>query len=277
MRSITRILSLGALTLGCQNEVNPPPPAPPCEGERCVVVPPRGGMMTGDSGGSTGGTTGAGTGGAAGDAGPAGRLAGKVFVLQNEDFESAAPFNGSGVIGASAPGGRVTANFTGDTYVLDGISTTSVIWVDLTPVNSTLDEVPTLLEVDPRDPSPDVTFVRAETIDTVGTNLLTPITIDPTRAQIVVRFVDAQGVTAPGVTVTQHIGDLVAYDIGGGIFQDTPEETTESGLAIVLNAPAVDVPGTRATFAFATGTRNGTFEVQIARGATSLVAVDVTQ
>ena len=269
MRRLARLtLAVTAIAAGCGDGVDVPPPAQSdCAGQQCPHRPPP--VSNPGTGGSPNEPD-AGTGG--GD--PAEMLSGSVLVFQGPDFVTVAEFPGDGEITAPGARGRVRASFSDGEYTLDGISATSPIWVDITAEN-TDDILPTVQQIDPREPTPDVAFVQRLVLEDIVDNFVAPTVLNAARAYAVIRFVDRNGLGVPNVQLTDHTGEVVAYDVGGGIFRDELEETTASGLALVVNAASVALPGSAATFAFETPTRNGTFTLHLARGAATLTAIDV--
>lgn len=199
-------------------------------------------------------------------------LGGNVVVLDSESFSEGSDYLDVGVVGAEGAAGRVTAEFTGPGYALEGALRDPAVWVDVEPTATTLALMPTLQRADTRDGVADLALVRRVTMENIAVGLLAPIVLDPDRGHAVLRFVDSTGRGLPGVVIDTHPGSVVAYDIGSGLFRDDQPETTEAGWVAILDAAALPFPGAVTRVGFV-GARQGAVDVKFAADAVTMVVV----
>jgi hypothetical protein len=266
MTRIRLLVVCGSLSACCGAE-DRPPPAAACTGN-CAVGTPRNPGSSGNGGEVDAGGSGE------EDAGAVTTVAGAVEVMENEQFIARAAFAGEGLVGGGSPSERVSGEFSGATYQLAGVLRDADVWMDVQATATTLDVLTTIQRVDSTAPPVDLAFVRSATVEGIGAGLLTPIELRSDRAHAVVRFVDASGQGVRGVTVTAPAGEAIAYDTGAGLFRDDQPETTESGLAIILNAQAIPFPGGATGLSYA-ATSSGATDVKLAQGAVTLLTVRV--
>lgn len=270
---------LASVTLwACGNHIDrPPPPAGctnACTGPRTTA--PTGGSTTSVGGGDAGGTD-ADSGGILD--GPATvTISGTVYVLQNETLSTSSQFVGRAEVAMEGANGRVVTQIDGPSYSLENANVGRDVWADLQPLSTVLD-VPATIEnvsTDVLDRTVPLYFARTAVMEAIAQNLELPVELDPTKAQAILFFVDDAGAGVSGYQVTAHPGEVAAYDVGGGLFQENASATAQNGEVIVLNAPAVQFPGSVVQISY-TGATTGTKDIKIAQGAVSLVTIDVTR
>lgn len=280
------LLAAGPLLLGCSSKSTHAPPA----NNECSV-PPCGpsGLTGGSQGGSgSGGSGGSGaSGGISPDSGPAASgdastasLTGALLVFDDQGFAVTRPFSGAGTVTVFDPGSpaiRHTATFSGSSYSAT-VPLANPLWVGIQSTTSS-EVLPTLMEVDGTKPTAaDVGFAQTAMLELIFSGLQSnPQTMQSTRAQLVVRFVDSAGAPLSGVQLLlAPAGAVVAYD-NGSLYSDLPAfaATQGRGAVVVLNAPASPWPGGKVTVNYQHGTPAvlGAFDVYLARGAVTVVTV----
>jgi hypothetical protein len=260
--------ALGAL--GCAGDGNERPPGASCPDNLCDFGAPP------DNVGGTMAPWPALDAGFAGDDAGSGdtvTLSGVVRVLGTEVFSSGSEFLGTGVVGAEGSVRRVTAEFAGPEYTLEGVISDTHVWADVDPTPGAVDVLPTIQRIGTQGGEVDLVLARAITFENIGIGLLAPVDVSPEQAHAVIRVVDESGRGLPGIVLeTGATGGIVTYDTGNGVFRDDQEETTEAGYIVVLAADTVAWPGASRSVTL-TGARSGAFTLKMAIGAVTMVTV----
>lgn len=229
------------------------------------ITPPVGG------GGGVDGGGGGVDGGGGLDAGTL-TMSGRVLVYDTELFTPGPSFVGDGTVGAEGATGRVTADFSNDSYSLDGVFSATGIWADLEPTMSPNDVMQTILWVDPRDEPVDLSFARRGVLENIGSGLVTPQVLDPGSGHAFLRFVDDAGDGIAGITVTDQPGGVVTYDVGGGVFRDNEDATSARGAVLILDVSSLPFPGTVTTVTYS-GQASGVVKVKFAADTVTVVTI----
>jgi hypothetical protein len=206
-------------------------------------------------------------------------LGGAVGAFADVSFAVATAFTGPGTVGVvGAAGVLASRSFSGATYSLPQVPPSDVLWVSLRPTGAS-PALPTLTAVDGTLPaSADVAFAQSSPMALIFSRLVRqPQTILSTRAQLVLRFVDAAGVPVPGVELTsQPEAGAIVYD-DGPLYSDVLaiSATQQRGMAIALNVVAPLWPGARTMISFRRGKGGAaqTIDVHLAQGAVSFATV----
>jgi hypothetical protein len=264
----------------CQDDATRPGLASDCNDPDCidargdgVVSAPRGAGSGMPGGGGAGGMPGAGE----------GTLVGSVRQVAASDLTSTVSLQGDvEVRGPSADPSAdeplVAQPASDGTYRLEGVEIGKVVWVGvgafadppsgsfidtLQAVDSTQSGFINLLVV-PRDVLTDVA---------AASFINNPIELDPTLAQVVLRFVDVDGLALEGVAIQFPPPDQIptAYD-AGDIYTDAVDATSTRGTALLANLNAPPYPGGSSTIVANLDGATFTTEIQIARGAVTVVS-----
>jgi hypothetical protein len=230
MRSLIVVAALAAAACSSTDK-SPPYIGGDCE-TLCSGTPGGGAMNPGQVDGG-GGATGTPEGGS-------GTLTGTVSLLSDISFLAATPFSGTGSLVVTGPTLAVAGDFSGSTFTVPNVESAAALWVFAEPATGST-AMPTFQPVDGKAARVDVALVAADVMTRIASMATRkPQTILPGRAQIVTRFVDANGLGVAGVTLTQTPGDDVLYDISTTGYSDTDINgfTGPAGVAIVLNAKA---------------------------------------
>ena len=254
-----------------------------CNDTACVDA--RGNMVPTPISGSPGAAGAAGAGGDAGMPPPsAGTLAGNVFELDSSDLASRSPLTSPVEVRAPGTSGNepvIGQAGAGGTFRLDGVRVGQAVWVgvgqfQMPPAEPFMD---TLQAVDlTREDFADLLVVRREVLrDLAAASFLeAPVELDPTLAHVVVRFVRPGGGAIPGVHISIPLPEQVptAYD-AGDIYSDALEETSQRGMALLLNMPAPAYPGITTSLVAEVAGEQLAAELPIAAGAVTLVSAVV--
>jgi hypothetical protein len=279
------------IVVACEEEEPRPELVADCNDPACVGV--RTGVpvsVVGVGADLAGGEAGAG--GAAGGAGmppPAvGTLAGTVLEIAAADLQTRQNLSGQVEVRApSASGGAaepvIATTEAGGAFRLDGILASEVTWVGagnfrnppIEPYMDTLQAVDATsgqfvnLAVARRDAVRD-----AVSIAFMGDSL----DFDAGLAHLSLRFVRPNGVPIAGVQILVPPPEQVptAYD-AGDIFTSALEETSERGMALLVNMPAAPYPGVITTIVAELDGMQLSAEVQLAAGALSVVSAVVPE
>jgi hypothetical protein len=270
----------GGGSFGCAKEEERPPPET-CLGANCGHPPGNVGSIPG-SGGSSGGTDN--DGGEAGD--PAGvTLTGTVALLLDDEFVRADPFPEPVDLRAeSADGSNATGLWTGnvsDPFSIENVQHARATWVYGVPRGSGSDALPTLEPMRTDEPDADgvveseepFVLARESVLEQIYGVLSTPIDIDPTKAQIVLKLYtdDDPPRGAEGIRVTAPQAGVVIYAINGA-FSEIPTETDSTGLVVLANAAGSSWPGALIDVSFS-GEQMSAVEVRAITGAVTIASV----
>lgn len=252
---------LGLVVLvGCGQKLDHPDYAPACEGEGCVTPP-----VTGSGSGNEGGASSGGT--------ELATVTGNVVTYSDDFFDQGTVLTGAATVSAvGRNGARVSANYDGASFTLEGVAKRADNWFFVEPMGTGL--LPTLTPVD----------TRESKTDTLGIGLAQNLTIDgifslmgtersAERAQIVLHVVDSAGASVAGVKAS-----LTAERIGyrtAGTWLANDEGTDDSGLILVGNVEAGSTL-TSTTVALS-GTTTARAQVLIEAGAVTIATVIVAK
>jgi hypothetical protein len=209
-----------------------------------------------------------------------GTLAGNVSVFQDATFSLAQPFSGEGTVDVfvgSAPSTSNEVTFSGSNYSASGVPSVSNLWAGIMAPGTT-DLMPTLMPIGFGSGEGDVAYARPSVLgDIFGALLQNPQSLLSSRAQLIVKFVDASGSPRAGVEITQAPpGADVAYD-SGSLYTDVTGSggTQGRGTAAILNGQAALWPGAAVTLTYQYGSPAtiATFSAVIAQGATTVTSV----
>ena len=222
-------------------------------------------------------------GGEAGES-PGVTLTSSVLLLNDLDFKSGGPFMDSAEIRVQKQGGgSVTGRWNGasgnDPFRIEKVLEGRAVWALGTPASAlnndalaTLEPVRTdkpnsggVVEADP------FALVRASTMENIYDLLTVPITLDPSRAQIVLRVVTDAGAGIAGIRVTAPSAEVVVY-AASGAFSDAATETDNTGLVVLANTPGSEWPGSLVSVSFA-GADTGAADLRVISGAVTVVSV----
>lgn len=264
LRSIGLLLTISA----CAS--NPDEHPPFCNEPRCIpVVATKSVASAGASSVDAGNTA-----GAANTAGASNiTLLGKIV-----EFEEA----GTSLSTAAAAGRfTVTTLTTGATnlvtkglaseFSLPNVARSRAAWLAATPENRT-DLLPGIIAFDSSAAVSPVTvlvnLVRRSDLESLALGLTSLVTLDPTKAQVVLRFTKATGVPLSGVTVAMAGAAKVAFDLGAS-YTDDATATSKRGMSVLLNIDATSTPSLRAISLG--GTLTGEVIVPLWAGAASVM------
>jgi hypothetical protein len=270
MRARSSVVAL--VLVGCSGSSNHPPGVTECSDPTC------GGGEGGVSAtGGTAGSAGAGTGGGGGSAGSGAggssggkSLTGSVAIYADTTFVATNPFTGAGKIGLMGTT-RTVGNINAGTWTVTGAASAAVLWADL---HATVagDAMDTLEVVDGTGSGGDVVFGSHNAFEDVVTGLSSAQSINPDRAQIVVKFVDSGSQPVSGIRVNLSAA-TVAYDAGNAYTDaqgSAPLGATQGrGIAVIVNYSATAFPGGAATIQYVKLQTNtpGSLDLRAANGA----------
>lgn len=270
--------ALSVCGLGCSAAKDRAPPAADCTELRCSdASPPGTGGSTGGAPNATGGSAGSmggreATGGAAG-----GRtVSGNVRIYTDSSFDGTAAFAAAGIVGLTGSR-RATGTFATGQWSVSGAEATGPLWADLHATVDAQDALDTLQIIEGTASTADLVFAARSSFDAVVTGLSSVQSLNPDRAQIVLRFVNGSGQPVSGVVVTQPSG-TIAYDAGSSYTDQKGAPfgaTQQRGMAIILNYTAVSFPGGPLTVQYLKpGDTKGTdVEIRAANGAVTFRTV----
>jgi hypothetical protein len=260
MRLLPIALAL-VLLAGCGNKVDHPDAAPGCDPDvqDCLYMP-----------GETGGMPLPGGGGSSSNGRGLVDLEGQVFAFQDDYFDAGSVYNGTANISATGlSGARVKGTYDGTTFQLRNVLKAGDNWFLVEP-DENVGVLPTVTVVDTRATKTDeyaIGLVRRPDIEGIFQLSLTG---EPSseRAQVVLRLVDDQNRSVPGVRA-QFTAEVVAYRAQDTWDATDEGETDDSGLIFLGNVPATPTL-TTATVAL-TGTVSARVEIRTLAGATTVV------
>lgn len=266
VRGAAAALALAGLVVyGCQDVDHPPGADLKCQADaNCVKPPPSG--VTPDSGGPT-------DGGTAGDAGTT-TVEGTVAIFTADDFVTATAFADTATIEMeSATLAPISTGYDGVSFSLAGVRVATDVWATVFP--SASDALTTVQLVDTTQAAPVQLFLVPESILQVIYGVLTNPTVPAAgSAQVVLRFVDAtSGDPVSGVSVS-HAAETIAYD-ANGTYSDDVFETGQSGIAILVNVPALQT-AVKSAVQVDDGSSVGAVDVLMRADAVTLVDIAVS-
>jgi hypothetical protein len=277
------LVALPLVVGACGEDVTRPGLASDCNDPECIEA--RGSSMPTSPSSSSPGTAGAAGSGGMPDPG-AGTLSGSVLQLSSPDLTSTTSLQGDVEVRAksadtSATMPLVTEPAADGRYRLEGVELGQAVWVGVGAFEDppSGDFVDTLQAVDStRSDFVNLLVVPREVLaDVVSASFITnPIEIDPNLSQVVIHFVDEDGLSLDGVQIDFPSADQVptAYD-AGDTYSDALDATSTRGLALLANLPAPPYPGGPTSIV---ATRDGasfTTQLQVVRGGVTLVAAVV--
>jgi hypothetical protein len=231
MRALVLLVPL-SLCVACGQNLDHPQAVPACDPQvmHCVFTTP-----------PAMGTTGGGNEAGAGSQGEeVATFSGAVLAFDDDYFDRGALFSGVAQISAtSETGARVTANYDGTSFQLDGVLKDPANWFLAVPATGS-GLIPTLMPLDTRSARADLLSVGvANGIAVDGIFLVSSGTeraLD--RAQIVLHLVDEQLRSLSGVT-GKLTAEVTAYRAAGSWIGVTTQNATDnSGMLFFGNVPA---------------------------------------
>jgi hypothetical protein len=266
---------------GCQEDETRPGLASDCNDQACFDARGNGAVGAPRGGGALGS---AGAGGGGGMPGPGeGTLVGTVQQVATSDLTSTVSLQGDVEVRSPSPDPSADEPLVAEpardgTYRLEGVEVAKVVWVGvgafLAPPGGEF--IDTLQAVDStRSGFVNLLVVRRDVLTDVASAsfLNNPIELDPTRAQVVIHFVDPDGLALDGVQIQFPPPDQVptAYD-AGDIYTDAVDATSERGMALLANLNAPPYPGGSSTVVANLDGASFTTQIQVASGALTVVS-----
>ncbi len=254
------ILALVLACAACSSKADHPAFVEACEPGECLGPRP-GGSSGGNEGGSDSG----------GDE-ELGTFSGNVLTYANDFFEDGTVLTtGAKVSATGQSGSRVSGNYDGTSFQLEGVLKAASNWFLVEPSGSGL--LPTLTPRDTRSASnsPSIGLAQSLTID--GIFALMGTERAEARAQIALHVVDSQGVSLKGV-VASLTAERIAYRTSG-TWVANDEGTDDSGL-IFLGNVAVGSALTSTTVTFSGGAA-GRATLAVQAGAVTVATVVVSK
>jgi hypothetical protein len=249
--------------VGCGQKADHPSFAPACEGKGCVTPPITGSGSGNEAGASSGG---------GGD--ELLTVNGNVITYADDFFDQGTVLTGAATISAVGRNGvRVSANYDGSAFTLDGVAKMAANWFMVEPQGTGL--LPTLTPVDTRESKADVLGVGlAQNLTIDGIFSLMGTERSAERAQIVLHVVDSTGASVAGVKATYGTAERIGYRTAG-TWLANDEGTDDTGLMLIGNAEAGSTV-TSTTVALS-GTTSARAQVMIEAGAVSIASVIVAK
>jgi hypothetical protein len=273
----------------CREETTRPVLASDCNDPACVDARGSGVVSAPRGAGPVGAAGAAGAAGGGGMPEPTeGTLAGSVLQVVTSDLTSAVSLQGDVEIRSPSTDPTVDEPLVAEpaldgTYRLEGVEVGKVVWVAVgafqdPPSGPFID---TLQAVDSTRASfVNLLVVRRDVLTDVASAsfINSPVELDPTRSQVVVHFVDEDGLALEGVQVQFPPPDQVptAYD-DGDIYTDALDATSTRGMAVLANLNAPPYPGGSTTIVANLDGATFTTEIQIAAGALTVVSAVIEQ
>lgn len=276
MRGIVVALAVSALLgeTGCSKSLERFPPLVTSCDQACVTGIRNGGTGSGGAGAGDAGDAGTGD----GEIPPADAsvtLSGSVGAFVDALFVSASTYPGAGTV-TFYGGTTVSGAFSGGAYSVASVEARSDLWALLLSTPPATDVLPTLLSVDATRTSRDLAFARSSVLSGIYIGLLSPVTLDAGKAQLVLRFLTPAGVPLAGVKVSAAPGTVVAYDAGGS-YSDAQLATDIRGMAILVNVAAAPLPGADLPIALSVAGLTQAAMVRAAQGAVTVADVIVAR
>jgi hypothetical protein len=170
-------------------------------------------------------------------------ITGQVVEVQDPDFGVSTANASSGTYTVTAPtaGGTLFDTVVASTFTLDGVAWSKSAWLAARPATAG-QFWPGLVAFDSTTKtSVVVPVVRKDSLDLVSNVLTTLTTLDTSKAQVVLRFIDPNGQLVSGVTVAMIGAERIAYDAGNS-YTDDAKSTGSKGLAFLFNVGAAATP-----------------------------------
>lgn len=273
-----------SVALGCASDKSNDHP-PFCNDPDCVpTISPRvdlssGGNESGGNDGVGGDALGGDPSNSAGTGAAVVTVRGQVVELEEPNFAISATATASGNFTLRAPtaAGLVLESSAAALFSLDGVARSSAAWISAKPVsNSDLLDGLVVFDATAITSSSNVFLpvVHRSSLELVGSVLTTLTSLDSSRAQVVLRFVDVNGVAVSGITVTMSGAERVAYDLGAG-YTDDAKGTSGRGLAFLFNVDASATPAARVMTL--SGVVVGEVPVWVKSGTTSALTIAVSK
>ena len=261
MRLLPIAFVLGLLG-GCGDKVDHPGAAAGCDPnvQDCTYMP-------GETGGSP---LPGGAGGSSSSGNGLVDLEGQVLAFQDDYFERGTVYGGTADISATGlSGARVKGTYDGTSFQLRNVLKAGDNWFLVEP-DENVGVLPTVTAVDTRATTTDgysIGLARRPDIEGIFQLSLTGEPL-PDTAQVVLRIVDADNRSVPGVRA-QFTAEVVAYRAQDTWDATDEGQTDDTGLIFLGNVPATPTL-TVATVAL-TGTVNARVEIRTLAGATTVV------
>jgi hypothetical protein len=165
---------------------------------------------------------------------------------------------------------KVSADFS-----IGGVKWSETLWLSASPGTST-DLLTGLIALDTtRNTTTLIPVVRRSTLELVAAVLTSPLTLNTTDGQVVLRFVDKNNEPVTGIKVAVSGAKNVAYDVGASYTDDSLKGTGNRGLAFLLNVDAGATPA--AKYVTLSGAVTADFAVWVQSGAATALELLVSK
>lgn len=275
-------LALALAFLACEEDETRPGLVQDCNDPACIDA--RDNSLPLPSGSGSGSSGSAGAAGGGGMPGADGELSGSVLEIVSQDLVTTQSLSGEvevRALNADGSGDVVAEPGADGSYRLEGVERAAAIWVGVgnfadPPAEPFID---TLQAVDSgRSGFTDLLVVRRDTLrELAATSFINQLVqLAPEGAHIVLQFVNGASQPVEGVQVTFPAAEDVstAYD-AGDTYSDALPETSTRGMAVLLNLTAPPWPGTPLGIVAQLDGQQLSAQVQIARGAVTVVTAVV--
>lgn len=253
-------LALALALVGCGQKADHPAFAPSCDVGECT--PP---IPGGSSGGNEGGAD-------SGGGEELATVAGDILTYSTDSFDTGTALTtGATVTADGENGSRVSGNYDGTSFQLEGVLRTAGNWFLVVPVSTGL--LPTLTPVETRSTTGSVRAGLAQTVTVDGIFALMGTERAEERAQVVLHVVNAQGGSVAGV-LAEVTAERIGYRTSGSWLANE-EGTDSSGLIFLGNVQA----GTALTMTDVTfsGRATGRAQVALQAGAVTVATIVVNE
>lgn len=260
MRALVAVLAVIA-TVGCGQEVDHPDLAPGCSPGECFS-PPEGSQAGGKAGAnSSDGSEQVAT------------FSGQLITFADDFFEQGTGLSTPAKVSATGKrSARVRADYDGTAFELVDVLKTAGNWFLVEPSATGL--LPTLQPVDTRSTNSDgLTLGVAQSLTIDGIFALLGTERSTERAQVVLRVVDAQGISVPGVHAALT-AERIAYRTASA-WLSNDEGTDDSGMMFLGNVQTSSAL-TSAVVALS-GSASARIPVAIQAGTTTVATVVVAR
>jgi len=267
MRALARLVPL-LVCVACGQKVETAAPAPDCNPAvmKCGYQPP--GLSTLPTGGNEAG--------ASSGSNDAATLTGQVLEYGDDFFDRGTAFTGMAAVSAAGlAAARVTGNYDGTSFQIDGALKAAVNWFLVVPADTNSGVLSTITPIDTRTITTQMLSVgaaRAQDVLGIYQLSLASTELSADRAQIVLHAVDSQGHGVTGV-LAAFTTELVAYRVQASWIQNEASGTDDSGLIFLGNVMAGSALST-ATIPLS-GTVNARVDAMVLAGAVTVITAEV--
>ncbi|MGE5784739.1 MAG: hypothetical protein ACM3ZE_09110 [Myxococcales bacterium] len=160
-----------------------------------------------------------------------------------------APATGNFTVTALMPDAtpRVTKGLAAE-FSLPRVARSSAAWLAVKPENRA-DLLPGIVAFNSSSAASPLAVVislaRRGDLESLGLSLTSMVTLDTTKAQVILRFTNPRGTPLAGVTVAMVGAERMAFDLGVS-YTDDAIATGKRGITVLLNVDATSTPALRA-------------------------------